>query len=434
LLRALYHFCGLKRNLSLSPLELQEQQRRRLTDIVRHAYENVPFYHRKFDAAGIKPDDIKSVKDLAKIPVTTKSEIQSSPMNDVLSRGVETSSCVHVRTSGSSGRRLEIYLDRNAADYRFAMMARTYWEDGLRPWNRLAIIHSTSAHRGLSSPNYRGVARRLHISKSESIEKQIKIIKDYRPDFLEAYPSCLVPLARACQAKKVSIRPRMILTGSELLLPEDVELIRSVFDCDSVDDYGCHEIGHMTWECREHAGYHMNVDGVVMEFLDEDGEQVAPGERGEIVCTSLVDHAMPFIRYHIDDIGVASDEKCPCGRPLPLMNIVEGRKDDFLTAVDGRTVSPMIFSHLWYLGHPQDVTQFRVIQESRDRLTIQLEGLKAPLDEKTMNDARSRIAEVLGEDMQVEFQLVDRLEADPSGKLRKIMSRVQVSPILEQVI
>jgi phenylacetate-CoA ligase len=190
----------------------------------------------------------------------------------------------------------------------------------------------------------------------------------------------------------------------------------------------------MTWECREHAGYHINVDGVVMKFLDEDGEQVAPGERGEMVCTSLADYAMPFIRYHIDDLGVPSDEICPCGRPLPLMKIVEGRKDDFLTSVDGRTVSPMIFSHLWYLGHPQGVTQFRVIQESRDRLTIQLEGLKAPLDQKIVIDARSRIAEVLGKDIQVDFQLVDTLDDDPSGKLRKIISRVHSSPVLEQVI
>jgi len=249
-------------------------------------------------------------------------------------------------------------------------------------------------------------------------------LTEYKPDFLESYPSSLLPLAQACLERGVSIRPKLILTGAELLLPGDAEVIRSAFDCDSVDGYGCLEIGPLAWECREHAGYHMNVDGVVMEFLDKDGEQVAAGERGEIACTSLVNYSMPFIRYLIDDQGVATDEECPCGRSLPLMKMVEGRKDDFLTATDGKIVSPLVFCYMLYLGYQQGVSQFRVIQEARDRLTIQLAGLMAPLDEKTADDARSRIQKVLGEDMQIEFQLVDRLDRDSGGKLRKVVSHV----------
>ena len=426
LLRALYYFEALRRNLSLSPSRLREIQDRKLRAMVRHAYDHVPFYHRKFDSAGIKPNDIKSVEDLSKIPVTTKAEVQSSPLGDVLAGNVDAENCVHVRTSGSSGRRLEIYLDRSAADYRFALMARTYWEDGLRPWNKMAIIHNPSSRRGWSTPKYRGVARRLQVSMFEDVEKQAQILREYGPDFLESYPSSLVSLAHLCLQNGLSIRPKLILTGAELLLPCDAELTRSVFGCDSVDDYGCHEIGPVAWECREHAGYHVNVDSAVVQFLGKDGEEVAPGERGEIVCTTLVNYAMPFIRYYIDDEGVPSDDECPCGRSLPLMRMVEGRRDDFLTAIDGRVISPMIFAQLWCLGHPLAVKEFRVIQEARDRLTIQLVGLEEPLDEKTTSEARSRIEEVLGKGMQVEFQLVERLDRDKGGKIRKVVSRVPV--------
>jgi phenylacetate-CoA ligase len=97
-------------------------------------------------------------------------------------------------------------------------------------------------------------------------------------------------------------------------MPDEARLIRSFFDCDSVDEYSSFEIGPMSWECKEHAGYHINVDGIVLGFLDKKGDEVAPGERGEIVCTSLVNYSMPFIRYHIDDIGAPTDEICPCGR------------------------------------------------------------------------------------------------------------------------
>ena len=79
---------------------------------------------------------------------------------------------------------------------------------------------------------------------------------------------------------------------------------------------------------------------------------------------------------------------------------------------------------MWYLGYPKGISQFRVIQEARDRLTIQLVGLEGPLDEKAADDARNKIREILGEDMQIEFQLVDRLERDAGGKLRKVVSRV----------
>ena len=424
LLRTLYYFYSLKRNLSLSLSDLQEIQRKSLRRIVRYAYENVPLYHRKFGQTGVKPGDIRSVRDLSRIPVTTKAEIQSSPLQDVLASGVETNGCVHIHTSGSTGRPLDVYLDRSAGDYRFALMSRPFWENGIRPWHRMAIITIPSARRGYSTPKYRGLARRLHISMFDDIDQQLSILTEYRPDFLDSYPSSLLPLAHACLERGISIRPKLILTGAELLLPSDAETIRSVFGCDSVDGYGCLEIGPLAWECREHAGYHMNVDGVVMEFLDKDGKHVAAGERGEIACTSLVNYSMPFIRYLIDDQGTPSYEECPCGRPLPLMKMVEGRKDDFLTAMDGRIVSPLVFCYMLHLGYHEGVSQFRVIQEARDRLTIQLAGLKVQLDEKTAEDARSRIRETLGEGMQVEFQLVDRLDRDAGGKLRNVVSHV----------
>jgi phenylacetate-CoA ligase len=424
LLRTLYYFYGLKRNLSLSLSYLQEIQRKSLRRIVRHAYENVLLYHRKFDQAGVKPGDTRAVGDLSKIPVTTKAEIQSSPLSDVLASGVEADGCVHVQTSGSTGSPLDVYLGRSAADYRFALMSRPFWEDGIRPWYRMAMITIPSASRGYSTPKYRGLARRLHISMFDDVDKQLSILTEYRPDFLESYPSSLLSLAHACLERGINIRPKLILTGAELLLAGDAEAIRSVFGCDSMDGYGCLEIGPLAWECREHAGYHMNVDGVVMEFLDKNGKQVAAGERGEITCTSLVNYSMQFIRYLIDDQGIPSYEECPCGRPLPLMKMVEGRKDDFLTAMDGRIVSPLVFCYMLHLGYHQGLSQFRVIQEARDRLTIQLAGLKAQLDEKTADDVRSRIREILGEGMQIEFQLVDTLERDAGGKLRKVISHV----------
>jgi hypothetical protein len=111
------------------------------------------------------------------------------------------------------------------------------------------------------------------------------------------------------------------------------------------------------------------------------------------------------------------------------MRMLEGQKDDLtpLRMADQSRHSSL--PSCGFLGHPKGVREFRVIQEARDKLIIQLTGLKAPLDEKIMDDARSRLGEALGKDMCVESQLVDRLDRDPDGKLMKVVSRVNVGPL-----
>ncbi len=425
LARTLYYFYELKRNLSLTPSKLREIQRRKLRTIVKHAYENVPFYHRKFSEAKIKPEDIKSVDDLSKIPPVTRIEVQSSPISDFIARGVRVEDCTLAGTSGSTGKPLTFYFNKSAADFRFALLSRTYWEDGVRPWHKMAkITYPTALRRGKGSSTYPGVARRKSISVFDDVHVQLAILQDYQPDFINSYPSSMVILAHACKEKGISLRPRLILTGSEFLYSDDAKFIRSTFECDSIDDYGCQEIGPLAWECRQHMGYHLNIDGVVVEFLDQ-GEPVTPGEQGETVCTSLVNYAMPFIRYVLGDSGTHIQDECSCGRPLPLMKILEGRKDDFFTALDGRILSPLLAVPYWIFGEKAEtIKQIRVIQERRDKLTIEIVGPETLLDVEVQQNARREITKVFGEGMQVEFQLKDKIERDASGKLRKAISHV----------
>lgn len=424
LLRTVQHFFELKKNLSLAPSKLREIQRRRLASVVKHAYENVPFYRWKFDHAGVKPQDIKSVEDLSKIPITTKSEIQSSPIGDVLARSVNVEDCVKVNTSGSTGKPLTFYLDKAAADFRFALMSRTYWEDGVRPWRKMACIRYPTSSTSGGGSEYAELSRRKHISVLDSPNQQLLILKNYQPYAIMANPSSLVILAHACDKKMVRLRPHLILTCGELLYENDAALIRSTFGCDSVDDYGCHEIGPLAWECREHAGYHINIDGVVMEFI-HDGEPVSAGEEGEIVCTSLVNYSMPFIRYRLHDKGVFASDECPCGRPLPLMKIMLGRSDDFLTTVDGRIIPPRIIGHL-FEDCGNKVKQFRLIQKSKDKLMLELVCPEGPLDETLKEQTKTKIARILGDGVQIEFQRVERIQKDDDEirKLRKVISNV----------
>lgn len=422
LTRHLFHLHKLRKNLRLELSKLQEIQRDRLRAIIKHAYENVPLYHRKFDEAGIKPEDVKSVDDLSKVPMITKSEIQAS-VEDLVARNVDANRYFKRKTSGSTGLPLTVMGDGVTRDFRDALWTRALLENGLRLRDRKVTIgdpHYYVENRGLLR-----LLRRKYISVFDDVKRQLGLLEDYRPDVIKGYPSCLTMLADACRRTESFVKPRLVFTVGELLEKWCRKLISSVFECELIDCYACAEFGLLTWECHEHMGYHMNIDSVVMEVLDNGGV-VAPGERGEIVCTSLHNYVMPLIRYRLGDIGIPIEEQCSCGRSLPLMKLVEGRADDFLTALDGRIVSPLVFSP-YPFENLEGIRQFKVIQKRKDKLTIQLVlGEDFSNRREVFQKATRKIQELFGEGMYVDFQILAKINRDRGGKLRKVISRVPV--------
>ncbi|MEM2291979.1 MAG: phenylacetate--CoA ligase family protein [Nitrososphaerota archaeon] len=413
------------------PSKLLEIRWKKFKFMLKYAYENVPFYHRKFKHVGIKPDDIRSENDLAKIPFTTKFEIQTSPFEDVVSKTVNIDRCIKTTTSGSTGIPLTVVSDRVAEDFSFAVWARAMLENGLRPLvDRMATIrHPKYLQQKKDFVGMLWARRRKQISVFDSAEQQLEILEDFKPDVIKGYSSSLAILADLCKKRGSLVKPRLVFTGADFLTAKNRALIKSAFGCELFDYYGCIEFSLLAWECGEHVGYHINVENVLVEFI-KDGEAVAPLERGEIVCTSLVNYAMPLIRYRLGDVGVPLNDQCPCGRTLPLIKIVEGRVDDFLTTLDGRIISGQIFSENYPFEdwEKEGIKQFRVIQERRDKLTLKVAVRRGVFNEvPVLEKAKRKLQEVFGEDMNIEFQVVDELEKDPSGKIRIAISKVPVN-------
>lgn len=402
-------------------------QRKRLRTIIKHAYENVPFYHRKFDMVGIKPDDVKSVEDLAKVPITTKTQVQEASLDSFIARNVNLNICVKRATSGSTGIPLTLVASRSAIDFELALTFRTYLEDGMKPWHKMARF---TEQRNMQLRQHwlqrLGLIRIKYVSVFENIEKQFSIVRELKPDVIRGYSSCLELLARFCDDHGERVKTQTVFTGAELLDKGAREIINSVFGTELFDLYVSMEFGLISWECEAHAGYHINADSLVVEFI-KNGESVRPGEKGSIVITSLFNPAMPLIRYNIGDVGIPSDESCSCGRTLPLMQLVEGRTGDYLTTLDGRIISPTVF-----FPYPfEDVTwikQFRVIQENREKILFQIitkDGFK-PVEDH-LEAAKAKMKQLFGENMDISFQVVEKMQANSSGKLRKIVSHVPVN-------
>lgn len=412
-----------RQNLFLDSSSLEQLEIRKLRRILDFAYGNVSFYHEKLRGAGIKPEDVRKLDDIMKIPFTTKKEIQNTPLRDMVARGVDLNKCIRNRTSGSTGLSLTTIAAKKTDDYDTTMWLRAYFLNGMRLRDKMIVVKDLSAH---PEPPKRwvehfGIMQRKYISVFENPKKMAKFFTNERPEIIQSYPSSLLIAADLYEDLLVA-KPRLVFTYAELLDSRSRNSIAKAFEANLFDYYGSSEIGLMSWECKEHSNYHINADNIIMEFIGKDDEILALGEDGEIVCTNLYNYEMPLIRYRQEDIGAAIAEKCACGVKLPLMRIAGGRKDDFLKGTDGRIIPPTIF-YPFPFDNFEKIRQFRVIQESRNKLKIQL-VVKLDLDDYIFEKARKNIRRVFGKDMEVEFEMLEDLPRDPSGKFRKIISRI----------
>lgn len=392
--------------------------------MIKHAYENVEFYHRKFDSLGIKPSDVKTGGDLAKFPVTTKSDVQKN-FGQMIARGVEMRKCEIATTSGSTGRPLTVVLDNHDSDFRWAISLRQLFECGgkvrdrqvqLRWWQPKQPNHKSFFER-------MGFLNQYWLSIREPIEKITQEIERIRPNIVTSYPSFLRILINESKKKKIEIYPRLVFSLGEVLDINCRALITSTFGAKVIDCYGCIELGDLAWECPDNPSYHMNADCNVIEFI-RDGEPVASEERGEIVVTSLVNRAMPLIRYDIGDIGVPHDEQCSCGRGLPLMKLIEGRCDDFITLPSGRILSPLSFHEDPYYYPIPGVTEYMVIQKKRDQIKVQLVTEDGHSQKTIANRVTRRLGEIV-EGVSIEVEFVEKIER--LRKLRNVISKVSSS-------
>jgi phenylacetate-CoA ligase len=419
------------RNLHLKKAELEAHQVRALQRILRHAYGTVPFYRRSFDALGLKPYDIKSLDDLCRLPIISKSDIRRNP-EDFISLDCSVGHLRKLSTSGSSGQPLNVYISRAEDAYRKAKHLRANYTCGHKYSSRWLTVTSPSHFSEV-----KGFQKRLKfysplfVSVFWDIDRQLSAIKEFKPEVLDGYSSSLSILANeARQSNTADIAPKMIFGGAELIDERSRKGIEEVFDAPFYDQYATIEFERMAWQCPERGGYHIDADSMVMEVVDSDGEPAGAGKTGEIVCTSLFNYAMPLIRYKVGDFGVLSDEECPCGRTLPLLSRIEGRCDSLLLLPGGRTLSPRAVTvAMSGFRFNSAVEQFRVIQESSDRIRVIIKPKVVSLNKNVLSEELvahfKRLFQVEEGSLEFMVDFVDEMPLNSSGKLKIVESKLQ---------
>ena len=412
----------LMRNLRKPLDDLENIQEKALRRTVNHAYGTVRFYREKFKSAGLHPDDIQSVEDLQKIPVTTKTELLTTPQEHLISSGTVLDECHIAKTSGSTGTNLSVVYDRPSYAYERALSIRANLSSGQRFYDRQLTI---------SRPDDSQFAKKWfqklrifpieHASLFASPPEMLKRIQNSRPSIIYGFASSIWLLAKhILEAGQLECHPRIVFTTAEVLDKIMRSDIGHAFGCTVLDQFGCVEMGRTAWECPTHRGYHMDIDSFVFELVRNE-EPVPDGTEGEILYTNLYNQSMPLIRYAVGDVAVKSSDPCGCNREFPILEKVLGRKDDFIMLSSGKLLSPILFAVL--MKHRVGIVTYKVIQETVGRIRILV----------TINDAYNSEIELeiiqgtrdmLGDDTEVVVDVVDAIPHEKSGKIRSVVSRV----------
>jgi Coenzyme F390 synthetase len=403
--------------------ELLEEQEQQLRHMVGYAYENVPYYHKLFNRLGLKPGDIRTVKDLEKLPLLNKEIIRENP-EDFKPLRLNQMRYTTAATGGTTGTPMQYRLSGFDRFLGGALLYRGWGYGGYRLGDRMVFMAGSSLDvntKSLLVTRAHEVARNLKkLSSFDMGEREMKeyagVINDFRPKFIRGYASSIYFFASWMEKNDVKC-PGIngIFTTSEKLYPAMREKISSVFGCPVFDTYGLADGGVTAFECEEHAGLHIDTEKSVMEVIDSDGRQMSKGE-GRIVATSLYNYAMPFLRYDTGDEGYLLDEPCACGRGYKLLREVNGRTVDVLVTPEGKNVHGWFFLYIFW--EQKGIKEYQVIQETLDRIVIQIvpdEGF----DERQLDRVRE-VVRGRSPGWNLEFRIVDHIERTVSGKYKFI--------------
>jgi phenylacetate-CoA ligase len=412
----------LERTQWLDRTRLLELQFARLRHHIEYAYAKTPYYRRLLDAHELPPYRIQSPEDFRRVPPLTR-ELLRQNFDDLRPRGAPVGRVQRISTGGSTGAPVTLLVDVSVG-IDIAVRHRAHRWFGAEPGAREIVLWGSPIELGRQS-----LARSLRDwfvnSKllsafdlgEEALARYARAIDRHQPEVLYGYASALYVLARylARVGWHPNWRPKAVFTTAEPLLDFQRRTIESVFECPVAVEYGARDAGHLADECP-HGSLHIPAECTLLEIEGRTADGL-----GEILVTNLYSPAMPIIRYRTGDMGELDHRACPCGRSLPLLKRVEGRRTDFLVTPGGRIVHAL--GVIYVLREVETVREFQVVQEAVDRVCVDVVPTPAFSDDERATIER-RIRTLLGREVDVMIRTVEGIRRAPSGKFRYVISRV----------
>ncbi len=414
--------------------KLENLQLIKLKKLLKHCYENVPYYHKLFKKINFNLERIKSPKDIKKIPILTK-DIVKNQGSHMISQIHINKSLNFSTTGGTTGSPLIVFRDSYSESWLRASFYRFYKWMGLNLGDpRVTIWGQRIIGKNYKIQFLKNVSDWLkndyrinafNISTEKSI-KHLKKLYKIQPLHIHGYCNAVYNFALIAEKYfKKKLNLKAVSTTCEVLQDFHRKKFKDVFGCETFNQYGCVEINLIAQECNYHQGLHINQESVIFEVMDE---KINTNSRSrKVIITDLDNFVMPFIRYQNGDIcTLLSNKKCPCGRELPLIKNIEGRIGDIICTPTGVALHPEFFTHLLNeskISFKYNLKKYQVIQESQLELIWNL-----VLDRKLNNNDKKSLEMYIEKflpAMDVKINIVDEIPNEKSGKFIYVKSKIR---------
>ena len=400
-----------------------------LRRLLGRAYDQTAYYRRVMEDLDMRPEDVRELADLRRLPFLTKPLIREH--REAL-KAADAKALKRFNTGGSTGQPLIFHLGRERISHDVAAKWRaTRWwgvdigDPELVVWGSPIELGAQDRIRDLRDRLLRSRLMPAFEMSPDRLDACVEQIIAFRPVMLFGYPSSLALIARHAERRGRDLSrlgTRVAFVTAERLYDEQKDAIERVFGCPTANGYGGRDAGFIAHQCPE-GGMHLSAEDIIVEIVDAEGEPLPPGRAGEVVVTHLATGEYPFVRYRTGDVAVLSERSCACGRGLPMLEEIQGRTTDFIVARDGTVMHGLAL--IYVVRDLPGIAAFKIIQESLDLTRV----LLVPDDRYTFENGPAIVAGLrqrLGEDVEVRVEPVESIEPERSGKYRYVTSKVEV--------
>ena len=420
----------------MSSIEMRELQSERLRELVQRVYDNVPFYQKRMDEAGVKPADIKSIDDISKLPFTNKQDLRDNYPFGLFAVPMKEIVRVHA-SSGTTGKPTTVGYTRNDLEVWKEVVARCFTMCGIGTDDIMQVAYGYGLFTGGLGAHYGAeeVGASVIPISGGNTRRQLQLMTDYGATTLACTPSYALHLADAMAEHGYSLDKIKLKKGVFGAEPwtENMRLeLEKKWGIQAFDIYGLSEVmgPGVSNDCEFHTGLHVNEDHFFPEIVHPDTKEPLPeGEEGELVFTTLTKEGIPLIRYNTRDLSTLNFEKCQCGRTLVRMKKITGRSDDMLI-IRGVNLFPSQIEHvLLEMGETSAHYMLYVDRQNNlDTLELQVELDESKLTDtiKDLQNLSKRIQHALNSaiGLSVKVTLVEpKTIARSEGKAVRVVDR-----------
>ncbi|MGR3303154.1 MAG: phenylacetate--CoA ligase family protein [Candidatus Scalindua sp.] len=405
----------------LNEEELVNLQLDSLKRLLYFCLDTIPYYKKVYKLNKLS---ISSINDLQNLPLLEKKCVRENFKEFLATKKTKV---FLDHTSGTTGSPMNIAVDYQTVAYNYALVQNvrtaamvslqdkraTFGGRVVVPVNQIKppFWRYNLAHKQLVFSSY-------HMSES-NLSCYVKKLEKFAPAEINGYPSSIYLLAKYMARHGIkSIQPKAVFLNSEALLDFQKEMIEEQFHCKAYAWYGVAENVVFAGQCKE-GNYHIAPEFGIVEII-KDEKPVRLGEDGEIVCTGLMNYAMPLIRYKTGDAGALLEKKCLCGSPLKALKFIAGRVEDYIITPDGRKVGRLdpVFKNIGNIAEAQ------IVQENIDSITVNIVK-ESKYSEKDAKKITDELQKRVGTKIKISLSYIKKIPRTSSGKFKFVISRIK---------